>query len=85
MYLKIIPKFPDHCLIFTEVIAKKNIKQTGRQIYPVQIKKIFKTESPIFSKKINQNQSSLRKNIDEQTLQNVHTDELYNLLLWKVG
>ena len=36
--------FPGHCPIFTEVIAKKNIKQTYRQIYYLQIKKIFERD-----------------------------------------
>ena len=30
MQFKNIPKFPDHCPIFMEVIAKKNIKQTDK-------------------------------------------------------
>ena len=38
-----IQKFRGHYPIFTEVIAKKSIKLTDRQIYLVRIKKIFRT------------------------------------------
>ena len=77
MYFKNIPKFPGHCPIFTEVIAKKNIKQTDK----------FRTTMKLrsFQQKNYQNRSILRKNIREQTLKIIDTDELYNLLLWKVG
>ena len=44
MYFKNIPKFPGHCPIFTEVLAKKNIKQTDGQIYHVQTTKIFECD-----------------------------------------
>ena len=44
MQFKIIPKFPEQGCIFTEVIVKKNIKQTDRQIYHVRIRKFLERD-----------------------------------------
>ena len=46
MLFKNKPKFPSQYPIFTEGIAKKNTKQTERQIYQAWIKKIFRMGPP---------------------------------------
>ena len=52
-------KLPGYCRFFTEVIAKKNIKQTDNQIDYALIKKIFRTGPPwrwdLFNNKNNKN------------------------------
>ena len=73
-----------------EVIAKKYIKQADRQIYHVRIKKSFRTK-PIMKLRSFQQKKNIKigalfeKNIGERILKNIYTDELCNLLLWKVG
>ena len=62
-------KIPYHCPIFTEVIAKRNIKQIDSLIYHVQIKKLLERdhhEAEIFQRKKNQNWSIIRTNMGEQ-------------------
>ena len=59
-----------------EVIAKKNIKQTDRQIYHAQIQKIlewdhYEAENLSFPKKNHQYWTILQKNIGKQKLKNI--------------
>ena len=87
MQFKNIPKFLGHRPIFTEVIAKKNTKQTDKFTKRGLRNSLewnhHKTEIFPTSKNY-QNKSIRQKSIGEQTLKNIYTDEVYKLLLLKV-
>ena len=79
--------------VFTEVIAKKILNRQRDKFTKCGLRKNFDWahhESKIFpttTKKKYQKRNIFRKNIGEQTLKYIYmyTDELYDLLLWKVG
>ena len=72
MQFKNIPKFPDHCLIFTEVQPKRILNRQTYEFTKCGFRKYLEQDhhkAEIFATKKNLNtRSFFRKNIAEQTL-----------------